>query len=218
MAAKLWFSPKTVRRIKLRSYAGLVGKAPTKEKRIKMLCTMPITGQKMTGFPDWLADGRDFTMKTGETVKCSQVIPYCNVTMSDEQSLFQKTPVEAPKARLSHFSIENEGESEDPTTVVKFQMLAPFSTDLLRWCGAMAGEEFDSSYELTEAPADQADEDDEEDSDDDALADSEDADEEEDDDSPKAQARRRTAKAANGATPPPTAAEVARAKENLKLM
>lgn len=212
MTAKMWFSPKTVRRIKLRSYAGLVGKAPTKEKRLKMLITMPITGQKLTGFPDWLADGRDFTMKTGETVKCSQVIPYCNIVMTfpaTEENLFQKTPIEAPKARLSHFTIENEGDSEDPTTVVKFQILAPFSGDLLRWAGQMAGEEFDSTYELTEAPEEDAEEDEEE-SEDDALADGEDVEEDEQ----VAQTRRKAARAPK----PPTDKQVADAKSAISLM
>jgi hypothetical protein len=198
---RLWFTPKTVRRIKLRSYAGLVGKAPTKEKRIKMLVTMPITGHKLTGFPEWLAEARDYVMKHGQVVKPAESINYCNVTMRDEASLFQKTPIEAPKAKLSHFTIENEGDSEDPTTVVKFQILAGFSTDLLRWCGQMAGEEFDSIYEITDAPEEQESEDDEGEADADAaLA--------EDPDNEKVrQKKRRDERAA-----------VAKAKENITLM
>lgn len=151
MAPRLWFSPKTIRRIRIRSYVGLVGKAPTKQKRLKVLLTMPITGNKVTGWPEWLADARDFVMKTGEVVKCTQTIDYCNVTMTDQQ-LFGPTPIEAPKAKLSHFTVENMAAEEDPETVVKFQMLAAFSTDLLRWVGQMAGEEFDVTFEVTDVP------------------------------------------------------------------
>jgi len=206
VADRLWFTPKNVRRITLRSSAVLVGKAPTKAKRIKMLCTMDLTSQKQTGFPDWLSDARDFVMKNGEVIKASQTIDYCNVKMSDE-NLFQKTPIEAPKARLSHMSIETMGDSEDPITVLKFQIMAPFSTDLHRWAGQMAGEEFDSAYEVTEAPeTDEDEEEDEEDEDeeDDALADGE-------EDELEAQARRKAAKN-------PSDKDVEAAARNLTLM
>lgn len=215
MADRLWFTPKSVRRISLRSFAVLVGKAPTKAKRIKMLCTMDLTSQKQTGFPDWLSDARDFVMRNGEVVKATQTIDYCNVKMSDE-NLFQKTPIEAPKAKLSHMSIETMGDSEDPITVLKFQIIAPFSTDLCRWAGQMAGEEFDSAYEVTEAPEEDeddeleltGDEDDEEDdeSGDDALAGEE--------DEQVGQARRRAAKAPK----PPTDKQVGQAAQAIKLM
>jgi len=200
MAPRLWFTPKTIRRITIRSYAGLVGKAPTKQKRLKILCTMPITGQKLTGFPEWLADARDFVMKNGEVVKCTQTIDYCNVIMSD-QLLFGPTPIEAPKAKLSHFTVENMASEDDPSTVVKFQMVAQFSTDLLRWCGQMAGEEFDSTYEVTDAPEEDADETGEVDADE-ALKE-----EPEEDDEQVRQRKRREERAAT-----------ANAKKNLQLM
>ena len=199
MAPRLWFTPKTIRRIIIRSYAGLVGKAPTKQKRLKILCTMPITGQKLTGFPEWLADARDFVMKTGETVKCTQTIDYCNVIMSD-QLLFGPTPIEAPKAKLSHFTVENLASEDDPITVVKFQVVAQFSTDLLRWCGQMAGEEFDSTYEVTDAPEEEGDDEDGEEDADEALK-------EDEDDELVRQRKRREELAA-----------VAKAKKNIQLM
>jgi len=220
MAERLWFTPKSMRRITLRTYGVLVGKAPEKRKRIKMLCTMPLTGQKVTGFPTWLADARDFVMKNGEVIKASQTIDYCNVTMHDEQSLFQKTPIEAPKSKLSHFSIENTGSSEDPDTVLKFQIIAPFSTDLNRWCGAMAGEEFDSSYEVTDAPEEEEEEDELE------LESEDDATEEDgEEDEVKAQEKRRQSKkqtAAQAASEAAKAAndpkKVAEAKNKLAIM
>jgi hypothetical protein len=225
MAARLWFTPKSIRRISLRSYAVLVGKAPTKQKRIKMLCTMPLTGQKLTGFPEWLADDRDFVMKNGQAIHATQTINYVNVTMSDEL-LFGPTPIEAPKCKLSHMTIENIGGDEDPVTVLKFQIMAPFSTDLNRWAGQMAGEEFSSTYEVTEAPdedenltltGDVEEEDDEED--DDASEDDEEEDEQD------AQERRRNAKVVAAPKPKPPAKkpltesqQIAKAKEAIQLM
>lgn len=199
MAERLWFAPKSVRRVKIRSYAGLVGKAPTKEKRIKVLFTMPLTGGKVTGFPTWLADARDYVMKHGQVVKPAESIDYCNVIMTDQQ-LFGPTPIEAPKAKLSHFTIEQEGDSEDPDTVVKFQMMAKFSTDLLRWCGQMAGEEFDVTFEVTNAPEDDQD-------DDGGEADADEALKEDPDDELAQQKKRREERA-----------QVAAAKKNLQLM
>ena len=152
---RLWFSPKQKRRITLRSAALLVGKAPTKAKRIKMQVTMPLTGQPVVGFPDWLADARDFVMKSGETVDARQIINHVNISMGDE-SLFQKATIEAPKSRLSNMVIFEMGAKEDPVTVLQFQILTQFSTDLFRWCGQMGGEEFDSAYELTSEPQDAA--------------------------------------------------------------
>lgn len=226
MAARLWFTQKSIRRISIRSYAVLVGKAPTKQKRIKMLCTMPLTGQTLTGFPEWLADARDFVMKNGECIHAMQSINFVNVTMSDEL-LFGPTPIEAPKCKLSHMTIENMGNGEDPTTVLKFQIMAPFSTDLNRWCGQMAGEEFSSSYEVTEAPEEDEnltltgdepeDEDDEEEEDP--------TEDDEDEDEQDAQERRRNAKIVAAPKPKPPAKKpltedqrVAKAKEAIQLM
>lgn len=209
MPATLWFSPKTPRRLILRSFAVLVGRAPSKDKRLKMLCTMPLDAE--TGYPDWLADARDFVMKHGQVVKPAEIIACCNVTMRDEQ-LFQNTPIEAPKARISHFSVEQMGDSEDPETVLKFQIMAPFSTDLCRWSGQMAGEEFDAIYDLVSGTAAE-DEDDEEDAGDDALASEDDGEEDE----IKGQQRRRKAKDKKVAAAP-SDADIARAKENLTLM
>jgi hypothetical protein len=162
---------------------------------------MPLTGQKVTGFPDWLADARDFVMKTGEVVRCTQTIDYCNVIMT-EQQLFGPSPIEAPKAKLSHFIVENMASEEDPETVVKFQMVCGFSTDLLRWTGQMAGEEFDASFEVTDAPEEEEESDDEGEAEADAAAE-----EPEEDDEQVRQKKRREERAAT-----------AQAAKNLKLM
>lgn len=226
MAVRLWFTQKSVRRIILRSFGVLVGKAPTKQKRIKMLCTMPLTGQKLTGFPDWLADDRDFVMKNGQAIHATQTINYVNVTMSDEL-LFGPTPIEAPKCKLSHMTIENMGSDEDPVTVLKFQIMAPFSTDLNRWCGQMAGEEFSSAYEVTEAPEEDEnltltgdEEEEEEDGEDEGVTKDDEAEDEQ-----EAQARRRNGKVVAAPKPAPKpkkplteSQQVAKAKETLQLM
>ena len=43
------------------------------------------------------------------------------------------------------------GDSDDPDTVLCFEIRSPFSTDLWGWLGQMGGEEFDVTFELVEA-------------------------------------------------------------------
>lgn len=72
----IWFSDKTPRRIKLRSALLLIGKAPTKQKRIKSMLTMKLDSggeDQIAGLPEWLENARDFVMRNGETINSSEV-------------------------------------------------------------------------------------------------------------------------------------------------
>lgn len=149
-AKGIWFSDETSRRIKLRSAATLVGKEPTKQKRIKMMVTMYLDKggeDQISGLPDWLEAARDFVMRNGEMVTAAHVVKECNVTMGDA-NLFKKTPTEAPKTQLDHFQVKQMGKSDDPDTVVTFEMRTQFSTDLWGWCGQQSGEEFDVTFAI----------------------------------------------------------------------
>lgn len=150
----IWFNDKTPRRIQLRSATLLVGKAPTKQKRIKSTMTMKLDSggeNQIAGLPEWLENARDFVMRNGETITASdKAVQECNIVMGDE-NLFRKTPTEAPKSRIDHFQIKQMGEADDPDTVLCFEMRSPFSTDLWGWLGQMGGEEFDVTFELVAA-------------------------------------------------------------------
>lgn len=146
----LWFNDQTLRRITLRSATLLVGKAPTKQKRIKMMVTMYLDGggeDQISNLPEWLEKARDFVMRNGETVTAGHVVKECNITMGDE-NLFKKTPTEAPKSQLDHFVVKQIGASDEPDTVLTFEVRTQFATDLWTWCGQQGGEEFDVVFEL----------------------------------------------------------------------
>lgn len=146
----IWFNDKILRRIILRSATSLVGKKPTKQKRIKMMCTMHLSGSgedQVSNLPEWLGNARDFVMRSGETVTATHVVKAVNVTMGDE-NLFKKTPTEAPRTQIDHFQVKQMGNGDDPDTVLTFEMRTGFATDLWNWCGQQSGEEFDVAFEL----------------------------------------------------------------------
>jgi hypothetical protein len=133
----------------IRSATSLVGKAPTKQKRIKMMCTMYLDGQgedQLAGAPDWLCEARDFVMKSGEQVTAAHVLKDVNVGMGDA-NLFAKKVIDAPRAQLDHFIIKQVGKTDEKDTVLTFEMRAGFSTDLWMWTGQQSGEEFDVVFE-----------------------------------------------------------------------
>jgi hypothetical protein len=153
----LWFNDKTARRMIIRSATSLVGKAPTKQKRIKMMCTMYLDGlgeDQLAGAPDWLGEARDFVMKSGEQVTASHVFKRVNVSMGDA-NLFKKKPNEAPNTQLDHFVIKQVGKADEKDTILTFEMRSGFSTDLWMWVGQQSGEEFDVMFEVIGQEADQ---------------------------------------------------------------
>lgn len=146
----LWFNDKTARRMSIRSATSLVGKKPTKHKRIKMMCTMYLDGggeDQISGLPDWLCEARNFVMKSGEQVTAAHVIKEVNASMGDA-NLFKKKAVEAPRSQLDHFVIKQVGKADERDTILTFEMRCAFSTDLWMWSGQQSGEEFDVVFEV----------------------------------------------------------------------
>jgi hypothetical protein len=146
----IWFNDDKPRRIWLRSAVLLVGKAPTKQKTIKMMCTMYLDGggeEQLAGLPEWLGAARDFVMKNGEQITASHVVKQVNIVMG-EPNLFKKKPIEAPHTQLDHFVIKQIGKSDEPDTVLTLELRTPFSTDVWKWCGQQGGLDFDITFEL----------------------------------------------------------------------
>src|SRR5882757_6552205 len=56
------------REITLQTAALLVGKSPTKQKRIRIKCQMPLSGKKMAGAPEWVTNAYEFVLKNHDTV------------------------------------------------------------------------------------------------------------------------------------------------------
>ncbi len=172
----IWFDKEHPQTVTLKSCTILVGKAPTKAKRLRMPFTLDIGTGDVKGMPEWMQDARDFVMRTGQTVVEKLSVPGVNISMGDT-NLFRKKPVEAPKADMRKFVVYQGGDSEEPDTLLSFMVYAPFSTDLLRWCGQMAGEEFTCVFDgvlpqpgdtvVLKAQGTEDEDDDEEDEDDD---------------------------------------------------
>lgn len=185
----IWFGNEHPQRVTLKTFTGLVGKAPTKSKRLRMAFTLDLTSGDVQGMPDWMQDARDFVMRTGQTVVEKMSVPGINIVMGDP-NLFKKKPVEAPKADLRKFVIYSAGDSEEPDTLLSFVAYAPFSTDLLRWCGQMAGEDFTATFEgATPQPGNDltlSGEDDEDEEEEPEEADDEDSEDEEDEEDDEA--------------------------------
>lgn len=213
-----WFDKQHPIQLTLKTFTVLVGKAPTKSKRIRMGFILDLTSGDVQGIPDWLMDARDFVMEHGDTVTNSLSAPGFNITFGDA-NLFKKKPVEAPKSDLRKFTVFSAGNADEPETLLSFIVYTPFSTDLNRWCGQMAGETFTATFEGAVPDvgdivlkSKDADEDEEEDN---SAADEDDEEEDELD----AQQRRKEERAArDNAAAQPTAAAVAKARKNLAVM
>ena len=128
------------RRILLSSFTCLVGKAPTKAKRLKLKIRMYLTGQKMTGMPEWIANAMTFVAKSHDIVTLQNDLSGFEIAFSDD-SLFAKE-VLANKCDLRKFVIMETWPSEEPDVEMQFVIYAPFTKSLWNWCGQYAGEEF----------------------------------------------------------------------------
>jgi hypothetical protein len=135
------------RKIILAVACSLVGKAPTKQKRIKMKVRIPISSdKKQGGVPEWITNAYVFVAKNHDTVQSDVDLKGYDITFSDD-NLFDKAGVKATKCDMRLFVIEEAGDAEEPDIQMTFVIYAPFTTNLWKWCGQMVGEEFWAKFE-----------------------------------------------------------------------
>jgi len=139
------------RQIVLRTATLLVGKAPTKQKRIKMKVSMPLTGKKTSGMPEWITNAMTFVMQSHDTVVPDLEFKGFDIHFDDQQ-LFDSKGAKAPKCQMRGFVVEEVGDSSNPDVDLTFLIYAPFSTRLWNWCGQMGGEEFWAQFTQVEEP------------------------------------------------------------------
>jgi len=142
------------RKIILVSAALLVGKAPTKNKRIRMKVRMPLNGQKPVGTPDWVMKAMEFVAQSHDAVNATAQFSGFDVTFNDE-NLFEQAKAAANKCQLRSFVIQEFGDAENPDIVMEFLIYAPFSSNLWRFCGQYGGEEYWAKFEQVEEPEDE---------------------------------------------------------------
>lgn len=127
------------RKIILSSATLLVGKAPTKTKQIKLKVRMPLSGQKIAGTPEWIANAMTFVGQSHDIVTPQIDLSGFDVAFSDD-TLFEAKAT-AVKAQLRKFTILEAGDSESPDIEMQFSLYSPFSTVLWKFYGQMGGEE-----------------------------------------------------------------------------
>lgn len=124
----------------------LIGKAPTKAKRIKMKITMGLSTQKLSGTPEWIAAAHEFVAKHHDPVSPVAEFKGMDISFATE-NLFNAGVSQAVKCQLRSFQIKEMGDSEEPDVVMTFAIYAPFSTDLWDYLGQMAGDDIWAKFE-----------------------------------------------------------------------
>ena len=137
------------RKVILSTATLLVGKAPTKQKRIKLKLRMPLSGRaKLAGTPEWITAAHTFVAQNHDVVCPSIEFKGFDIQFSDD-SLFSGD-VKSPKCSMRGFEIAESGDSEQPDIDMTFTVYAPFSTALWEWVGQYAGEEMWAKFEQGE--------------------------------------------------------------------
>jgi len=137
------------RKVILSTATLLVGKAPTKTKRIKMKVRLPLNGK--AGAPEWVTNAMVFVAQSHDIVSPQVEFSGFEIAFSDD-NLFDEAKAKAQKCQLRSFVIQEGGESENPEVEMQFLIYAPFSTGLWKWCGQMGGEEFWAQFTQVDEP------------------------------------------------------------------
>ena len=137
-------------KILLSSATLLVGKAPTKAKRVKLKIRLPLNGNKPVGTPDWITNAMTFVAQSHDIVTPQVELSGFDISFSDD-TLFAKE-VSANKCDLRKFVVMETGDAEEPDIELQFVIYAPFSTGLWKWAGQMGGEEFWAKFTQVAEP------------------------------------------------------------------
>ena len=120
LADHTWYSTSNdhnQRELTIVNVAQLVGKAPTKEKRIRVKVRMILTDNINMGSPDWLDRAARFVSETHDTVTPSIEFKGYDLHFSAD-NLFEHKGVKAPRCQMRSFEIHECGDSEQPDVAV----------------------------------------------------------------------------------------------------
>ena len=127
------------RELTIVNVALLVGKAPTKEKRIRVKVRMILTDNINMGSPEWLDRAARFVSETHDTVTPSIKFTGYDLHFSAD-NLFEAQGVKCPRCQMRSFEIAECGDSENPDVAATFTIYTPFSGALWQWLGNFGGE------------------------------------------------------------------------------
>jgi hypothetical protein len=137
------------RKVILSTATLLVGKAPTKSKRIKIKVRMPLNGK--AGAPEWVTNAMVFVGQSHDIVSPQVEFSGFDIQFSDD-NLFDEAKAKANKCQMRCFVIQEAGDSENLDIEMQFLIYAPFSTALWKWCGQMGGEDVWAQFTQVEQP------------------------------------------------------------------
>lgn len=155
------------RKVTINSAQMLIGKAPARQKRIKLALTMGVSTQKHTGAPDWITAAYEFVARNHAPVTPPEEFKAFDIGFSVD-NLFGENATQAPRCTMTRFRMEEMGDAETPDVVLKFTAYCPFSTTLWDWLGQFAGDEVYCSFTPAAPEDDEAGQDDEEEDEDEA--------------------------------------------------
>ena len=127
------------RELTIVNVAQLVGKAPTKDKRIRIKVRMLLSETINMGSPEWLDKCHRFVAENGDKIQPSITFKGYDLHFS-AQNLFEAEGVKSPRCQMKSFEIHQCGDSENPDVAASFVIYTPYSGPLWQWLGAFGGE------------------------------------------------------------------------------
>lgn len=127
------------RELTIVNVALLVGKAPTKEKRIRIKVRMILSGHPNMGAPEWLSACEVFVSQHHDVVSPSIEFKGYDLHFSAD-NLFGQEGTKSPRCTMRSFEVHECGDSEEPDVACSFVIYTGFSTALWAWLGQYGGD------------------------------------------------------------------------------
>ena len=117
-----------------------MSKPPTKEKRISIKVSMPLSGSINMGAPEWLDEAYLYVAKhSGDKVTPDIEFKGYSIDLSVE-NLFGDD-IKSPNCIMRGFEIAEFGSEETPDVALSFTIRMPFTGKKWNWLGQYVGEE-----------------------------------------------------------------------------
>lgn len=129
------------RKVTILKVTGLVGRQPSKEKRINLNLRMPLLDNM--GAPTWIDNAMIFVGKNHDDVTARDIdFQGYTISFSTDATLFGSKGFTAKSCRMRSFVItEIGGEGDNSEVVMEFQIRMPDSKARWNWLGQFNGEE-----------------------------------------------------------------------------
>ena len=127
------------RELTIVNIAMLVGKAPTKEKRIRIKVRMLLSETINMGSPEFLDHAYSYVAQNHDVVSPKVEFRGYDLHFSAD-NLFEAEGVKSPRCQMRSFEVAECGDSENPDVATTFTIYMPFSAASWQWLGNFGGE------------------------------------------------------------------------------